>query len=150
MRPHFSDYVGRVNISYKDLSLAYRFRLNYKDFNPQTSEVNLNYGREPLRIGVDYMFLKQSDYFYSDFPDREEVLFYLNSKLTKDWSVYYYYRYAFGKDGGPIETGGTLQYEDECVQIAFDVEKSYTQDRDYKGDLSFVLRFNLKMLGNFE
>ena len=150
LKPHFSDYVGRVNISYKDLSLAYRFRLDYKDFSPQTSEVNLNYGREPLRIGVDYMFLKQSDYFYSDFPDREEVLFYLNSKLTKDWSVYYYYRYAFGEDGGPIETGGTLQYEDECVQIAFDVEKSYTQDRDYKGDLSFVLRFNLKMLGNFE
>jgi LPS-assembly protein len=150
LKPYFSDYVGRVNVSYRDLSLAYRFRLDYKDFTPQTSEVNFHYGRDPLRIGIDYMFLKQSDYFYSDFPDREEVLFSLNSKLTKDWSVYYYYRYAFGSDGGPVETGGTLQYEDECLQVAFEVEKSYTKDRDYKGDLSFVLRFNLKMLGNFE
>ncbi|NCB49317.1 MAG: LPS export ABC transporter permease LptF [Alphaproteobacteria bacterium] len=149
LRQNFSDYVGRVNVTYQNMFLQYRFRLDYKTFNPRTSEVTFSVGKDPLRFGVDYMFLNKSDTQFSNFPDREEITFFLNSKLLRNWTLSSYYKYGLKEEKGPIEMGGTLAYEDECAVFALDFERSYTKDRDYKGDLSFLLRVNLKMLGGF-
>lgn len=145
--PHFSDYVGRIQMQNKYLSLAYRFRLDQADFSMKKSEVSLIGGTDPLRLGIDYVYLNEyqiSDNFY---PTREEVVFYGKSKLTKSWTLSGYYRYDLSGNGGPIEAGGALRYDNECLGLIFEVDKSFTQDRDYKGGTSFMLKVILKTLG---
>lgn len=145
--PHFSDYVGRIQMNSKYLNLAYRFRLDQADFSMKKSEVSLSGGTDPFRVGIDYVYLNEykiSDNFY---PTREEVVFYGASKLTKSWSLSGYYRYDLSGDGGPIESGGALRYDNECMALIFELDKSFTKDRDYKGGTSFMLKVVLKTLG---
>jgi hypothetical protein len=46
-----------------------------------------------------------------------------------------------------VEAGLTLQYDNECTAVLFDVSKSFTEDRDYKGSTSFMVKVILKTLG---
>lgn len=144
---HFSDYVGRMQISNKYVSLAYRFRLDQKDFSPKKSELLLSGGTDPLRLGVDYVFAKSYKIGDSVYPSREEIIFFGSSKLTRNIQASGYYRYDLSREGGPIETGGVLQYDNECTAFILDVNRSFTRDRDYKGGVSVSLKIVLKTLG---
>lgn len=145
--PHFSDYVGRVQIQNQYLALAYRFRLDQADFSMKKSEVSLSGGTDPLRLGIDYVYLNSYQISDNYYPTREEVVFYGSSKLTKSWSLSGYYRYDLSGDGGPIESGGALRYDNECLALVFELDKSFTRDRDYEGGTSFMLKVILKTLG---
>lgn len=144
---HLSDYVGRMQISSKYVSLAYRFRLDQEDFSPKKSELLLSGGTDPLRLGIDYVFLKSYQIGDNVYPSREEVLFFGSSKLTRNIQVSGYYRYDLSREGGPIETGGALQYDNECTAFVLDVSRSFTRDRDYKGGMSVSFKIVLKTLG---
>ena len=150
MDDKFSDYVGRLQVDYKDLSVAYRFRLAQDDFSPSKSEITVIGGRDPLRLGVDYLYLKpmQSGDFY--FDKREEILVFGSSKFSKQWSGTAYYRYDLTENGGPLEGGFTIRYDNECLAVLLELQKSYAEDKDYKGDTSVMLKFILKTLGGNE
>lgn len=145
---HASDYVGRMQLNYHLLSLAYRFRLDQETWEPKKNEITVVGGNQPLRLGVSYTQLKAislADTFYNE---REEVLFFGSSRLSKKWNLSGYYRYNMTKqDKGPIEYGSILQYDNDCTAIVFDLSRSFTSDRDYRGDTSFVVKFVLKTLG---
>ena len=58
-----------------------------------------------------------------------------------------YYRYNLKKEGGPIEYGSSLRYDNECTALTFDFKKSFARDRNYKGSTSFMIKLFLKTLG---
>lgn len=144
---HFSDYVGRMSIDYKYVNLAYRFRLDENKFTMKKNEITLSGGGDPLRLGIDYMYLKDSWIGNNFYPSREELLLFGSSRLSRQWSVAGLYRYDLAKDGGPIEAGATVRYDNECLAVIFDLNKSFTEDRDYTGETSFMVKFVLKTLG---
>lgn len=144
---HFSDYVGRMSIDYKYITLAYRFRLDQTTLENKKNEITLTGGGDPLRLGIDYVSLKEMQIGDNMYPEREEILLFGSSRLTKKWSLSGLYRYDLAKNGGPIEIGSILRYDNECTAILFDLSKSFTKDRDYRGDTSFMVKFVLKTLG---
>ncbi len=145
---NYSDYVGRLQMNYHLLTMAYRFRLDQETFEPKKNEITVVAGQAPLRLGVSYTQLKAislADTFYNE---REEILFFGSSRLSKKWNLSGYYRYNMAQeDKGPIEYGSLLQYDNDCTAIVFDLSRSFTEDRDYKGDTSFTVKFVLKTLG---
>lgn len=146
---HFSDYVGHLNMDFKDFGVNYRFRIAQTDFRHEMSEAQVYVGRDPLRFYVSYLYLKASKEAVQNnaLKDREEIYLHASSKLTQTWSTFGYYRYDLAPDGGPIEAGGGVQYDNECLSLLFTMEKEFTKDKDYKGDTSFYLRLVLKTLG---
>lgn len=144
---HFSDYVGRVKADFKYVTLAYRFRMDQSTLENKKNEITVTGGGDPLRLGIDYVSLKPMQIGDNMYPSREEILFFGSSRLTKKWSLAGLYRYDLAKGGGPIEVGATLRYDNECTAILFDLNKSFTEDRDYRGDTSFMVKFILKTLG---
>ena len=144
---NFSDYVGRMSIDYNNISLAYRFRLDENKLTPKKNEITLMGGGDPLKLGIDYVYLKDTwigDNFY---PSREEILLFGTSRLSRQWSLSGLYRYDLATDGGPVEAGAILRYDNECLAVIFDLSKEFTQDRDYTGETSFMVKFELKTLG---
>lgn len=145
---HYSDYVGRVQMDYNMLSMAYRFRLDKDTLEPKKNEITFVVGNEPLRLGIDYTKLKAISLADTFYDEREEILFFGSSRLSKKWNLSGYYRYNMTKqDKGPVEYGTMLRYDNDCTAVIFDLSRSFTEDRDYKGDTSFVVKFELKTLG---
>lgn len=70
-----------------------------------------------------------------------------SSKFSKQWSGTAYYRYDLTENGGPLEGGFTIRYDNECLAVLLELQKSYAEDKDYKGDTSVMLKFILKTLG---
>ncbi len=148
MESNYSDYVGRLQMNYNSLTMAYRFRLDQETFEPKKNEITISAGGTPLRLGVDYTQLKAVSLADTFYDEREEILFFGSSRLSKKWSLSGYYRYNMTKeDKGPIEYGSLLQYDNDCMAVVFDLSRSFTKDRDYQGDTSFVVKFVLKTLG---
>ncbi|MBR5130058.1 MAG: LPS export ABC transporter permease LptF [Alphaproteobacteria bacterium] len=144
---NFSDYVGRMSIDYDNISLAYRFRLDENKFTPKKNEITLVGGGEPLRLGVDYVYLKDTWIGNNFYPSREEILLFGSSRLSRQWSLSGLYRYDLAKEGGPVEASAILRYDNECLAVIFDLSKEFTEDRDYTGETSFMVKFELKTLG---
>ena len=102
-----------------------------------------------MRLSISYLYLTASKEakISKALADREEVFAHVSSKLTQNWSAFGYYRYDLAEDGGPTESGGGLQYDNECLSLLFTMEKEFTNDDDYEGDTSFYVRLVLKTLG---
>ena len=146
-RGHLSDFVGHAQMHYKYLSLGYRFRLDRENLAKRKNDVGLTIGNDPFRIGLNYLF--QGNYTLDNqrYLEKNEIRFWANSKLSKNWQLGGSYRYNLEKNGGPIEYGIQLRYDNECTAVSFNLDKSYAQDRNYKGSTSFVVKVFLKTLG---
>lgn len=145
--PHFSDYVGRIQYSAPYWTLLYRARLDQKTFKAQKNEISFRVGSAPLTVGVGYVLRKA--YKIGDYSYRasEEITYSLSSQLTRRIKASGYYKYDLTGKGEPVEAGAALQYDNECTALVFEIDKSYTEDRDFKGSLSFMFKVILKTLG---
>lgn len=146
-RNHLSDYVGNIQMSYEYLNLYYRFRLNRENFAKRKNDVGLSVGSNPFRIRTDYLFQKAYVMDNKLYNEENEIQFRVESRLTKNWQTAAYYRYDLKKDGGPIEYGAQLRYDNECTAVLFSLDKSFARDRNYKGSTSFMVKVFLKTLG---
>ncbi len=146
---HSSDYVGRVGINSPQRGFAfnYNFRLAKGSLTPVRNELDFALGYSFLRIGGYYLDIKEISTEFSQIPKRQEIGLNLYSKLNKYWSTFIYETYDLTKDGGPIEIGGVLSYEDECFGLSTQIKREYTKDRDYSGGLSIMFSITLKTLG---
>lgn len=144
---HLSDYVGRMSIGYDYINLAYRFRLDEDNLTVKKNEITLTGGGDPLKLGIDYVYLKDTWIGNNFYPSREELLLFGSSRLSRQWSMSGLYRYDLSQEGGPVEAGAIVRYDNECLAIVFDLSKSFTEDRDYTGETSFMVKFVLKTLG---
>ncbi|MBQ3695541.1 MAG: LPS assembly protein LptD [Alphaproteobacteria bacterium] len=144
---HLSDYVGRVQMNYQYLSFAYRFRLNRENLSKQRNDVSLSAGANPFRVGISYLYQGAYQLDNRRYNEENEIRFWANSQLSRNWQASGYYRYNLKKNGGPIEYGIQLRYDNECTALVFDLDKSFARDRNYKGSTSFMVKVFLKTLG---
>ena len=52
-----------------------------------------------------------------------------------------------GVNGGSLEKGAFITYEDECTKVVFNIEKENSNDPNYEGDFQIGATFFLKTLG---
>ena len=95
------------------------------------------------------MNLKSSISEYSAYNTREELIYYIESKLTQYWTLKFNQRINLSEGGGLLETAGYLRYEDECFVLETGIEKDYTYDRDYENGITFRLGVEFKPFGAF-
>lgn len=143
-----SDYVGRLLISpNKYMDLLYRFRLAEHDFKLLRGETSVAIGPPSFRLTGDHLYIaaETSNGLY---PDREEVNAELTSKLTDFWSVGLNTRRDLTSDGGPLEHGARLTYEDECFRLAMKFRRDFTSSVDVEEETVFSIELVFKNLGN--
>ena len=101
-----------------------------------------------MRVGIDYLFQDAFQMKNIQFSAKKEVSFYVNSRLTKNWSAEGRDRYNLLKPNrGALEAYGSLRYDNECTAVELVGSKSYTYDRNYRGNTSIKVKLYLKTLG---
>jgi LPS-assembly protein len=155
----FSDYVGRVQVSYGDfLRLTERFRLDKSTLRFHRSELNLTVGSRETYAQIGYLLLDRDiDPSVEDLRDHEELQLAGRVKFARYWSI-------FGatvidltsKSEDPLATGNGfepvrdrlgIQYEDDCIQLGLTWRRDYDLlGQVQKGNI-FSLQFALKGLG---
>jgi LPS-assembly protein len=143
-----SDYVGRLLISPdKYMDLLYRFRLAENDFDLLRGETSVAIGPPSFRLTGDHIYIatETSNGLY---PDRQEVNADLSSQLTDYWSVGLNTRRDLTRDGGPLEHGVRITYEDECFRLAAKFRRDFTSSVDVEEETVFSIEMVFKNLGN--
>ncbi|MBR4126756.1 MAG: LPS-assembly protein LptD [Alphaproteobacteria bacterium] len=144
-----SDIVGNLSLNPAGFfSLSYSFRMNRTTLNLNRSDLSLSIGNALLRGNVSYINLKNAA-AQSTYTSREELDYSLTSFLTRYWKIGYHQKINLSNNGGVLETGGFLRYEDECFALNISLDKEYTSDRDYKNGLTFGLNVEFKPFGQF-
>ena len=112
------------------------------------SELSTTIGPKLLNAYISYIYLQDNkDSSLINGSGRKELYTSLNAELTKDWSVSLYNRQDLTDNGGSLEHGGSLIYEDECLKLIMYLRKDNSSDPDYEGDFKFGATFLLKTLG---
>ena len=145
---HFSDYVGRVYAAPADyLNLIYRFRLDREDYNLKYNELAAKFGTNMLNLYVSYIYMQKNQNASESLSERNELYTSLHVALTRDWSLNLYNRQDLVHNGGSLEHGGNLIYEDECFMFVTNVKKSNSSDPELDDAYEFTFSFYLKTLG---
>ncbi len=145
---HFSDYVGRIYAapaSYLDLN--YRFRLDKDSYKLKYSELGAKVGTSLLNMYVSYIYLQKNKNATELFDERKELYTSINAALTRDWSINVYNRQDLADNGGSLEHGGNLIYEDECFKFITTIKKYNSNDPSLDNNYEFNFTFYLKTLG---
>lgn len=138
-----SDYVGRVAWAYSDnVEFGYRFRLDRKDAEIKRSEIESQFNIDPLRLNLNYVRIERDTYL----DDSEEIRAASRLRLNRNWAWTALARNDLSDNGGLIQAGTGLQYQNECVTIATGVNRRYIRDRDVEPNTSFTLQVFLKNL----
>jgi LPS-assembly protein len=138
---HFSDYVGKVGVTYDPINLAYRFRLDKDNLTANRSEIDLGYNRYPFTLNTSYLSLKDDPVL----SNREVITGSGAINLTREWSL----TGNGSRDlqlGKPVTTYGGVAYKNECVNVTSMLGKDYTHLLDIKPSLTFWFRVTLKNL----
>lgn len=150
---NFSDYVGRVYATpHEYLDLNYRFRMDKDTFDMNYSELSTQLGPDILSAYVSYIYLRgkgEDTSKIEGYNERKELYTAIKSVLTRDWAVEIFDRIDLAPNGGTLEYGGNLIYEDECLKLITSLRKAFSTDKEYESDLEISFTFLLKTLGGF-
>jgi LPS-assembly protein len=142
-----SDYVARVLVSpSKYLDYVHRVRLDRDSFTIRRNEFNLSLGPDAYRLNLGYLSLSQ-ELSANDLASREELRLSGSAELTKFWSMTAHSRRDLTTDGGSINHGLGLTYEDECVVFSSQYDRTFTVDRDVRPASTIYFKVSLKHLG---
>lgn len=147
---HLTDIVGRVSINPIDvLTLNYRYRLNKDTFTPERSELSsvLHYG--PATVAANYFFFDDNQ-INSEFGEREEIYGTVGLRLTDYWTVRGRTRHDLSPDGGILNWGVGVRYEDECFTFVADFSRNFTRDRDLSAGNRVFFQVIFKHLGQVQ
>jgi LPS-assembly protein len=155
----FSDYVGRVQVSYGDfLRLTERFRLDKSTLKFHRSELNLTIGSRETYAQIGYLLLDRDiDPSVEDLRDHEELQLAGRVKFARYWSIFGATvidltsksedPHATGNGFEPVRDRLGIQYEDDCIQLGLTWRRDYDLlGQVQKGNI-FSLQFALKGLG---
>ncbi|MFQ5984693.1 MAG: LPS-assembly protein LptD, partial [Alphaproteobacteria bacterium] len=143
---HFSDVVGRLNISASSLfDLAYRFRWDPDNLKPRRNEVDSFIGPEWLRLNIGFISVDEED-IPEDPGRRTELALSARAEITRFWTVRADARRDLTGDG-MISSGAGVMYEDECLVFSARFSRRFTRDRDVKPDTTLTIHVQLKNLG---
>lgn len=143
-----SDYVGRVYASpHQNLDLNYRFRLDKDSYELNYSELGARVGGDIFNVYTSYIYLQPNQNSYYLSKERKELYLSVNTKLTQNLSLGIYDRIDLTDNGGSLEQGGHLTYEDECLKLSFNAKKYNYDNPLLDDDYEFGVNFFFKTLG---
>ena len=67
--------------------------------------------------------------------------------MTEYWRLLAYDRRDLTGDGGTLNAGGSIVYEDECFLFTFQANRRFTRDRDVEPETTLLFRIQFKYLG---
>lgn len=140
---HFSDYVGRVALEYAPLDIAYRFRLDQSDFSLRRSEINSSLSYHPVYLGVDYIDVSDDPLILDN---GKELLASTAITLNDNWSFTAAGRRNLENKGGMVAASSGLLFQNECIKVLTNVNRTFTRDRDIEPSTSVNVRVALKNL----
>jgi LPS-assembly protein len=142
-----SDYVGRLMVSpSRYLDYVHRLRLDRDSFTIRRNEFNLSLGPKAWRFNVGYLSLSQ-ELAANNLSSREELRLSGEAEITQFWRISANSRHDLTADGGSINHGLGLVYEDECVVFSSQYDRTFTVDRDVRPASTLYFKISLKHLG---
>lgn len=140
-----SDVVASLTLSPSELfDLTTRFRVDPDRLERRRNEVYASMGGSPLRLTGSYVFLDKD--LNANLEEREEIYLLGRAQLTPYWSFTAQGRRDLTADGGMINAGAGLRYEDECLIFEVAFERDFTRDRDVEPSTNVNFRVVLKQL----
>jgi LPS-assembly protein len=155
----FSDYVGRVEVRYRNfLKLTHRFRLDKDNLAIRRAETDATIGSDRTYIEVGYLRLNRDITGTSeDLADREEVRAGGRIAFAGNWSIFGSAVVnltnrdedpTLSSDGfEPLRTRLGFAYSDDCLELGFAWRRDYYQVADAQSGNSFRIYFSLRNLG---
>ncbi|MBO6948579.1 MAG: LPS assembly protein LptD [Rhodospirillales bacterium] len=145
LQDHFSDVVGRIQLSPTDyLDLLYRTQFSPDNLSPQRNEVDATIGTPALSLNTNYIFIDQQQ--GSEFAGREEINGSISSQINRNWRTFVRARNDLAaSDLRSLGLG--VVYEDECVRFTTQITRSFFEDRDLKPSDAITFTLVLKTLG---
>lgn len=155
---HFSDFVGRTEIRFRDLvSLTHRFRLDKNSFAVRRNEIAATVGTRKTYAEAAYLRLNRNIDEVEDLQDREELRFSGRVAFANYWSI-------FGSgvinltdraedplalsDGfEPLRTRLGFAYQDDCLEFGATWRHDYATSGDAKADNRFQIFFAQRNIG---
>lgn len=156
LEDHLSDIVGRVRIEPLDyLDMVYRFRLDKDDFSASRNELAVTAGVPIFEVSANYLSVNQQDLqdvtdAEDNFEDREEITLSFTSEFAEFWTGGLSTQRNLEENGGTLNHGAFLQYQDDCFTFRLSVSRSFTRDRDIEPSETIFFQIALKTLGEFQ
>lgn len=142
-----SDFVGRIDLSPSPfLSFYNRFRLDRDALSIRRNEITTTFGTPDYNANITYVTLER-ELTADELTDGEEINLAGNARLSRYWRATAQTRRDLGDDGGTLNSGIGLIYEDECFNVSINFNRDFTRDRDVQPSSSATLRIRLKHLG---
>lgn len=149
LEDNLSDIVGRVKVSPSNfLDVLYRYRLDKDDLSLNRSETALTMGPDSTRFSFSHLYI-QGTGEDSEYTTREEIYGAVSNQITKNWYSKIDARYRMNDPEGNVTYGGRVGYKDECVTLYADLRRNFYEDRDIEPEDVFIIRIELKNLGEF-
>jgi LPS-assembly protein len=138
---NFSDIVGETGLTFNQLDLSYRFRLDDQEWVNKRNEVVAHWGGKHLQLDLDYVLLDDEP----GISNQDQISGGVSYNFLKHWTI-------SGGARRDIEAGamreGTvgLQFQNECITIATIGTHDFFHDRDISSGTSFITNVILKNL----
>ncbi len=146
LKDHFSDIVGRLNVSpLRYVQANFRFRLDKDDFSANRREISVEMGVPSFKVGMDYLLIEPGE----ELGAREGINLLLTSRLTDRWYLGFNTMRNLKDGGHSVNSGIFARYEDDCFVFQVDYTRDFTRDRDLVPSDTILFRFVLKNLGEF-
>jgi LPS-assembly protein len=155
----FSDFVGRVEVRYRDfVKLTHRFRLDKDNLAFRRNEIDATVGSRRTYVEVGYLKLNRDiTAGLEDLRDREELRLSARVAFARYWSVFGSGVFNLtNRDEDPtsqsdgfeaLRTRLGLAYQDDCLEIGLTWQRDYVTTGDAERGNTFQLHLALRNLG---
>lgn len=140
---HFSDYVGRLGLTYNPVTLSYRFRFDHQSLAASRQEVDLQYHGTVFNGGLTYLSLRNDPVLGS----KHEVVPNVSYKFAEHWT----FNSTIREDlllRELTQTSAGVEFKNECFGVSTMLARDFTRIRDVKPETSVNVQFSLQSLGS--
>lgn len=138
---HFSDYVGRIALEYKPVTVSYQFRLDQDELTANNNTIALGLDYEPITWNINYVTLENDRFL----QDRKEIMTNMAIALADEWTVTGAAQRDLDDDR-MLYGGLGLVFHNECFTLLTSFSRRFTSDRDLEQDTSLTVRVAFKNL----
>lgn len=138
---HFSDYVGKVGLTYNSLLIAYRFRTDSDGFAAKRQEVETLYSGSPVTLSLSYLSLRNDPILST----QKLISGNASVNLSEDWTWTMNASKNLLIDQMTGSSTGLI-FKNECTYISGTLSRNYTKDRDLQPGLTLFFSIAFKNL----
>ncbi len=155
----FSDYVGRVELRYKDfITFTERFRIDHDTFAVHRNEVDATIGSERTYFELGYLRLnRETAISLEDLQDSNELRAAGRVAIGPYWSAFGSGVFDLSQSNllpgqpnsafQPLRTRLGVSYKSDCLELDLTYRRDYITIGDAVEGTSFMLHLSLKHLG---